>query len=153
MATCYIGLGTNIGKKKENLKKALEIIEMISSISIKDKSSVKKTDPVDYLDQPQFLNQIIKVKTTNTPIELLDILQSIENKIGRQKTINKGPRIIDLDILLYDNLIISDNRLNIPHQGIKNRDFIMNHLIELDEHLLDPITKKSYKEIFQNGNN
>ena len=149
MATCYIGLGTNIGDKEENLKSARQLIDKIEFTKILKKSSIKKTDPVDYLDQPKFLNQIIQIDTSLTPTELLNRLQEIEKSIGRKKIINKGPRIIDLDILLYDNHIISDKRLNIPHKEIKNRDFILEHLIELNKDLMDPISKMKYREILK----
>ena len=146
MAKVYIGLGTNLGNKYKNISDAINHISASEKISIIKKSSIKETDPVDYLDQPVFLNQIILIETTIEPEELLQLLNKIEVQMGREKTIPKGPRIIDLDILLYNDLIYNSEKLTIPHQEIKNRDFILEHLVELDDKLVDPITHDQYKK-------
>jgi len=142
----YIGLGTNLGNKENNLATAIKKISSIPDIKIIKTSSVTKTKPVDYLKQPDFLNQIILIETKIKPLDLLKKLNNIENIMGRKKTIPKGPRIIDLDILLYGNLVISNKRLQIPHKEILNRQFILKHLIELNRNLKNPINQKPYRE-------
>ena len=146
MARVYVGLGTNLGDRHENLSKAIDLLSHSGKNSIIKKSSVKETDPVDYLDQPAFLNQIILIDTLLQPEDLLKYLNKIEIQIGRNKIIPKGPRIIDLDILLYDRLIYNTEKLTIPHREIKNRPFIVEHLVELDEEIVDPLTGLKYKD-------
>ncbi|MFC1670057.1 2-amino-4-hydroxy-6-hydroxymethyldihydropteridine diphosphokinase [Spirochaetota bacterium] len=146
MAVAYIGIGTNIGNRQDNLKEAVEYLKSDSKVYVASSSSIKETEPVDYLDQPNFLNQIINIETEYSPEELLEALQAIENKMGRVKEIPGGPRIIDLDILLFDHIIFDSPYLTIPHREIKNRMFIIEHLIELNPELRDPLSKKKYKE-------
>ncbi len=102
---------------------------------------------MDYLDQPRFLNMIIVAETDLTPHELLKTTGKIELEMGRRKTVPKGPRTIDLDILLYDDIILKTGDLTIPHPEIKNRQFIMRHLIELNPELTDPETKQRYRDM------
>ena len=146
MHNAYIGLGTNLGNLQKNLKKA-KILIMERKIEIKKESSILETKPVDFLDQPDFLNQIIEIETGYSPKELLDILKDIEKKMKRKKTIPKGPRIIDLDILLYDDIIFMSKDLIIPHSEIKNRKFILTHLIELNSGLRDPLSGEYYRSM------
>ena len=148
MARVYIGLGTNLGKRKKNLERAREKILSRDSISLIRESSIDETDPVDYLDQPKFLNQIILIETSVEPYELLNILKKIELEMGRTREVRKGPRIIDLDILLYDDIINDAEELIIPHPGITRRHFILKHLLEIDPDLIDPVEKRSYREIY-----
>ena len=147
MATVYIGLGTNMGNRENNLSNALDYLENDSNIHNIKTSSIKETMPVDYLNQPHFLNQVICIETGYSPRELLVSLKSIEDEMGRKKEIPKGPRIIDLDILLYDDLILDTDDLKIPHLEIHNRNFILEHLIELSPELEDPRSKKMYKDL------
>ena len=130
MANVYIGLGTNLGDRNGNLCRARSLMNQ-RGLRIVRESSVLTTEPVEYLDQPDFLNQIVKVETVISPHEMLDLLIAIENEMGRVRDLPKGPRIIDLDILLYDNIAISDNRITLPHPGIATREFIQYHLREL----------------------
>lgn len=147
MNEVYIGLGTNIGNKKENLQVARDYITN-NLISIIQESSIDETEPVDFLDQPVFLNQVIKASTSLEPAELLEKLQQIEVIMGKKIKVPKGPRIIDLDILLYGNKIINTNDLHVPHPEINNRIFILKHLVELNNELVDPISKRFYKDIY-----
>src|SRR5512141_2293148 len=106
MATVYIGLGSNLGDREKSLAEAVHRLASIPGITIVKQSSVLETEPVDYLEQPRFLNSIIAIETNLTPGELLSRTKGIELELGRQKTIPKGPRTIDLDILLYDDIIL-----------------------------------------------
>ncbi|MFH0974303.1 MAG: 2-amino-4-hydroxy-6-hydroxymethyldihydropteridine diphosphokinase [Spirochaetota bacterium] len=144
MSLVYVGLGSNLGDRAININKArLELLSKPDITFVKE-SSIEETDPVDYVNQPLFLNQIILVKTAIPPEKLLKIFKSIEKKLGRKKTILKGPRIIDIDILLYDDLIIKSQTLAIPHPEIKNRGFVLKHLLEIDANLIDPSTGIPY---------
>ena len=149
MALVFIGLGTNLGRKKKNLSNAVKSLKSGYNINIQKKSSIKKTAPVDYIDQPEFLNQVVLARTEHTPEELLAILQEIEAKLGRTPSAPKGPRIIDLDILLFDNLILNTKILKIPHPEIKNRKFILEHLVELDPDIIDPLSGQKYIEFLK----
>jgi 2-amino-4-hydroxy-6-hydroxymethyldihydropteridine diphosphokinase len=147
MAQAYVSLGSNLGDRSGNLKKAIHYLESIGPISILKKSSILDTEPVDFLPQPRFLNQIMVIETTLLPLDLLHILKQAEIDLGRKKTIPKGPRAIDLDILLYDDLIMNTEELIIPHPQIKNRKFILQHLVELDPELFDPVSGKKYRDL------
>jgi 2-amino-4-hydroxy-6-hydroxymethyldihydropteridine diphosphokinase len=146
MAHVYIGIGTNLGERENNLGHALRCLESIGEVEVMGKSSVLETEPVDYLDQPRFLNQVVKITTTLGPRDLLDKLKKIEDDMGRKKDIPKGPRVIDLDILLYDDIVISSHELTIPHPEIENRSFVLKHLLELDPELENPATFSKYRE-------
>jgi 2-amino-4-hydroxy-6-hydroxymethyldihydropteridine diphosphokinase len=146
MAEVYISLGSNLGDRGVNLQAAIGRIESFVIRVIK-KSSVIETEPVDFLDQPMFFNQIIIVETELDPEILLSGLQKIENDLGRIRDILKGPRTIDLDILYYDNRIISTKNLIIPHKGILDRKFILDLLVELNPSLIDPVSDKKILEI------
>ncbi|HNW29886.1 MAG TPA: 2-amino-4-hydroxy-6-hydroxymethyldihydropteridine diphosphokinase [Spirochaetota bacterium] len=147
MAIVYIGLGSNLGDREKNLKDAINALVSHPSIKLLKQSSILETEPVDYLDQPIFLNMIIVVETDLAPRELLETTGKTELELGRQKTIPKGPRTIDLDILLYDDIILNTGDLIIPHPEIKNRPFIIKHLVELDPELKDPITIVPYRNL------
>ena len=151
MAVVYVGLGSNIGNRNNYLEAALLLIAKECKTLIIAKSSIKETKPVDYEDQPDFLNQVIKIETELTPIELLTALKKIEGALGRVYRFSKGPREIDIDILLYDDVIIDSDKLKLPHPGIVKRDFVLEHLIELDPQLIEPVSKKKYSEVLNHA--
>lgn len=145
MALAYIGLGSNLGNREKQLEKAIAAIASGLPAIILKKSSIIETEPVDYLDQPRFLNQVILIETDLRPHDLLRQLQKTEGDLGRTKSFPKGPRTIDLDILLYDNIIMKTDDLIIPHPEIKNREFVLKHLLELEPDIMDPATGKKYR--------
>lgn len=151
MAVVYIGLGSNMGDRAEYLRNAAEQILARCSASLFAESSIRETKAVDFTDQPDFLNQIIKISTDLDPVTLLSYLKEIESEMGRIYRFSKGPREIDMDILLYNDLIMSESMLKIPHPEILNRDFILEHLVELDPELTDPVSKKKYSEVLNYG--
>lgn len=151
MALVYIGLGSNMGNREEYLRDAVTGIISRTGASLIAESSVKETKAVDFEDQPDFLNQIIKIQTELAPLNLLKLLKEIEADMGRVHRFSKGPREIDLDILLYDDLIIDESILNVPHPEILKRDFVLEHLIEIDPELTDPVSKKKYSEVLNHG--
>ena len=147
MAIAYIGLGSNLGDHEKHLANAVQYLASRCPVTILDTSSIIETDPVDYLDQPPFLNQVIAIETALAPHDLLLTLKQAEAGLGRTKSFPKGPRTIDLDILLYDDIMLKTDDLTIPHPEIKNRKFILRHLIELDPDLKDPATGRKYREL------
>jgi 2-amino-4-hydroxy-6-hydroxymethyldihydropteridine diphosphokinase len=104
---------------------------------------------VDFTDQPDFLNQVVKIETVLDPIQLIEELKRIETAVGRKKTFSKGPREIDLDILLYDDLVLESEKLVIPHPAIPYRQFVLRHLLELEPELRDPVSGSMYREMFR----
>lgn len=142
----YIGLGSNLGNRHENLATARRVISGIDGIDIIAESSILETEPVEYTQQPFFLNQILRVATSLPPHTLLRELLRVEEEMGRTRDIPKGPRIIDCDLLLYGIMIISTEGLTLPHPGIMSRPFILRHLVELDTTLRDPVTGRYYRE-------
>lgn len=147
----YLGLGSNIGNLKQNLRTAQKEIDKIGKI-IK-KSSLYKTEPVNYRNQAEFLNMVLALKTVLSPLELIVQLQKIEHKMGRIKEIDKGPRLIDIDILYYNNEIIDQPNLQIPHPQITKRNFILIPMNEIASKHKDPKYKKIIKELLQNSKN
>ena len=146
MPAAYIGLGSNLGDREWFLAAARKLIAESAGRVIAE-SSILETRAVDYTDQPDFLNQVVKIETELDPIQLLEALKCIETEIGRSKTFHKGPREIDLDILLYGDLVLESDRLVIPHPGIIHRQFVLQHLVELEPELRDPLTGEKYREI------
>ena len=132
-----LGLGSNMGNRLENLNNALHLITKHLGV-ITARSKIYESKPVDYLAQDKFLNMVTLVKLENyiKARDLLALTQSIEQNLGRKKTIPKGPRNIDIDILYYENLYYSDSMLTIPHPAMSNRDFVMFPLQELREKAL-----------------
>ncbi|KAK3687343.1 Dihydropteroate synthase-like protein [Podospora appendiculata] len=128
--TAYIALGSNLGDRIAWIEKACNEMDA-RGITVKRTSSLWETEPMYVLDQDRFVNGACEVETTLEPLALLDTLQDIENYLGRHKVIDKGPRNIDLDILLYEDLKIDHERLKIPHIGIAEREFVLKPLAEL----------------------
>ncbi|MCH8325119.1 MAG: 2-amino-4-hydroxy-6-hydroxymethyldihydropteridine diphosphokinase [Bacteroidetes bacterium] len=134
----YIGIGTNKGDKLENINTAISLIDRIPFTGLLSQSSIYKTKPFGYLEQDNFLNLVIKIKTGLSIKHLFKELQSIESKLGRVKTIKWGPRIIDLDVLFYNKDIISEEGIKIPHPEIIERDFVLIPLNEIEPDFIHP---------------
>ncbi len=149
MSVVFIGLGSNVGSREGYLRTAVSLIVERCGAALLAESSVKETKAVDFTEQPDFLNQVVKVSTNLPPDELLKVLKNIESDIGRIHRFDKGPREIDLDILLYDDIIIEEDNLVVPHPGIMNRGFVIEHLLELDPLLADPVSKRKYVEVYR----
>ena len=140
----FISLGTNLGNRAQNLEIALE--KLLKFVNVIKKSKIYETKPIDYKNQPLFLNMVVKIETKLSARELITKLQKVENEMGRIKKIKKGPRIIDLDILYYNNEIINEPNLKIPHPRAYKRNFVLTPLKELAPDLMDP---KKHKTITQ----
>ncbi len=141
----WIGLGSNLGDRHTNLLEALQ--QLRERTRIVRVSSVYETDPVDYLDQPRFLNMVVQVETDLDPFSLLQFLKRIERRIGRQTTVRYGPRAIDLDLLLYDDLVLETPELQIPHPRMAERAFVLVPLAEVAPELLHPSLNRRVAEL------
>ncbi len=144
MARAYLGLGTNLGNKQENLEKALDFLNSYGQFQVLKVSSFYETEPVGYEDQDKFLNAAVVGETILSPHELLDLCHEIENHLKRVRIIRWGPRTIDVDILLYDSReILDEPRLIIPHPRMIEREFVLAPLAEIAPEAVHPGTGKS----------
>lgn len=151
MATVYLGLGTNLGDKEANLRTAIyKLQERIGKqVSL---SSFYETAPWGFESDHSFLNAAIGLETSLSPIEILYITQEIEKELGRTKKSVNGSysdRLIDIDILLYDTLVLQTPELTIPHPLMTERDFVMNPLIEIAGNVIHPTRQKTLSELYQ----
>ena len=138
MHKAIIALGSNLEDPCLQIQTAILSIERINGVEILNKSSLYETDPVGYLDQPNFINAVISVKCKQNAHQLFEQLQDIERKQKRQRSIKNGPRTIDLDLLLFDDKLINDEYLTIPHPRMHERDFVMLPLIEIEPNIIIP---------------
>ena len=145
MAIAYIGLGSNLGDSNKAIETALNWMEQSGLIVIKV-ASIIKTPPYGGVDQPDFSNTVCSVETNLPPLKLLETLKEIERKMGRTPTVRWGPRLMDLDILLYDDLVMKSDSLIIPHADMLNRLFVLEPLVEIAGDLLHPISGKAIRE-------
>ncbi|PKM77536.1 MAG: 2-amino-4-hydroxy-6-hydroxymethyldihydropteridine diphosphokinase [Firmicutes bacterium HGW-Firmicutes-15] len=134
----YIGLGSNLGNKSKNIQNALDFIANIEGVSVKKLSSLYLTAPWGKTDQDDFINQVIEIETDLSALSLLYRLQDIEIKLGRQRDVKWGPRIIDLDVLLYGEETIHLEELEVPHPYLLERLFVLIPLAEIDSELEFP---------------
>ena len=142
MAKIYIGLGSNLSDPKKQILLAIEALKTISTCQITCLSSLYYSRPMGPQDQPDYMNAVAEMTTTLSPLDLLDELQAIENSAGRVRKDNRwGARILDLDILLFNNKVINNERLIIPHYGLELREFVLLPLAEISPELILPNRK------------
>jgi 2-amino-4-hydroxy-6-hydroxymethyldihydropteridine diphosphokinase len=149
LAIAYIGLGSNLGDKKSNIQKVIDIIREKKILKEIKVSSLFLTEPVGKKEQPDFLNLVIKGKTELGPFELLSSLLEIENNLGRKRKEKWGPRQIDLDILFYGDIILNQENLVIPHPELPNRRFVLVPLMELSPDLKHPLLNKNIRQLLK----
>lgn len=138
MAVIYLGLGSNLGDCLGNLRRAVD--ELKSTMAVIACSSILRNKPMYVAGQPDFYNQVIKVETDISPMDLLTVVKMIEMKLGRIPTFRYGPRVIDIDILYYDQLIFQSQGLEIPHPQNNEREFILALMAELAPEFICPKT-------------
>ena len=145
----FIAIGSNLGTPKENCIEAIDIISSNPDIKITSKSSFYQTAPVGNTEQDWFINSVIKISTKLNPDILLSALLKIESKMGRIRKEKWGPRIIDLDLLFYDNLVIKQKDLTLPHPEIQKRNFVLQPLNEIGENFIHPSLRKSISTLLK----
>ncbi len=143
--TAYLGLGSNLGNREDNLKKALRLLGQ--EMPIKRVSSPYITSPVGYTTQPDFINAVCEVTTSLTPEELFILIKKIEITMGRTPNFPNGPRIIDVDILLYDNCVIDTPQLIIPHPRMMQRAFVLVPFAEIAPDIIHPVSHETIREL------
>jgi 2-amino-4-hydroxy-6-hydroxymethyldihydropteridine diphosphokinase len=144
VSTAYLGLGSNLGRKKYNVSRSILLMKK-AGIRILRQSRFYKTKPVGFMEQPDFINAAVKIRTVFAPKRLLKILQDIEKAMGRVKARRWGPRIIDIDILLYGDKTVKTNGLVIPHPRMHERTFVLKPLAEIAPGLKHPVLKTTIK--------
>lgn len=145
-----IGLGTNIGDREANLRTALELLQPI--VNCGAVSDIFETEPVGTVEQNWFLNMVLRGTTTCDAFELLAELQRIENGMGRRRLVDKGPRIIDLDILLYSSTILRTKELTLPHPELHRRAFVLMPLAQVAADWIHPVLGETMQELLQKLN-
>ena len=136
----YIGLGSNLGEREALIRQALEALDALPETSVVKVSSLYDPEPVGEVDQPNFLNAACQIDTELTARQLLWNLLLIERRLGRVRQQRWGPRTIDLDLLLYGNLVVDEPDLSVPHPELLRRSFVLVPLVELDPLLVHPVT-------------
>jgi 2-amino-4-hydroxy-6-hydroxymethyldihydropteridine diphosphokinase len=147
MPIVYIALGTNLEPRADHLEKALELFRSLTDVEVKRVSSIYESKPVGYLNQPDFLNLVFEAETDLLPLDLLDRCQSIEQELGRVRTIRFGPRTLDVDIVLYGVESFAEERLIVPHPRMQERAFVLLPLQELNPELIVPKWNKTVHEL------
>ncbi|MDN5331777.1 MAG: dihydroneopterin aldolase / 2-amino-4-hydroxy-6-hydroxymethyldihydropteridine diphosphokinase [Tepidanaerobacteraceae bacterium] len=148
MPRAFIALGSNLGDRQKNIAEAVERMRQ-RGIKIVKMSSIIETEPYGYKDQDKFLNAACLVETELSPMELMDVLLDIEKEMGRERKIRWGPRNIDLDLIFYEDRVIREERLVVPHPDAHNRTFVMGPIAEIDPDFVHPVLKKKIGEIYR----
>jgi 2-amino-4-hydroxy-6-hydroxymethyldihydropteridine diphosphokinase len=144
----YLSLGSNLGDKKGNLTRAVSALEN-KKVFVRSRSELYKTEPVDVPGQPWFLNCVLEVETRLRPLELLGLVKSIEKKMGRNPAVKKGPRCLDIDILMAGDETVTTETLTIPHPRMHLRNFVLVPLREIAPNAVHPKLKKTVCELLQ----
>jgi 2-amino-4-hydroxy-6-hydroxymethyldihydropteridine diphosphokinase len=145
----FISLGTNIENREQHLQTAINDLQRLEQIEVIDQSSIYETAPVGYTEQANFLNMVIKIKTSYNPQQLIAATMEIEEKNGRVRTVHWGPRTIDLDILLYNQENIESEQLIVPHPRMTERAFVMIPLLEIDRKIEIPNNQLTIREVVE----
>jgi 2-amino-4-hydroxy-6-hydroxymethyldihydropteridine diphosphokinase len=146
----FLSLGSNLGNRGKNLKQALSFLEN-ECVEIIQSSSVYETQPVDLPSQPWFYNQVVEIEIGIDPQDLLSLVKRIEQKMGRIPHVQKGPRIIDMDILLAEKMVIQTKELKIPHPSLDRRNFVLIPFSEMAPETVHPILNQTIQSILENS--
>ena len=149
MARVYLGLGSNIGNRVAHLDEAIARINAHNNITVTRQSSIIETEPYGNVDQDKFMNMCVEIDTDLSPVALLETVLEIEQKMGRERIIDWGPRNIDIDILIYEDLEINLDDLQIPHAEMHKRMFVLEPLAEIAANVVHPTFGVSIKTLKQ----
>ncbi len=147
MERVFLGIGSNIGDRAANITRARRLLEETAGVRVVGMSSLIETRPVGYEDQRDFINAVAEIRTSRGPRELLEEIKRIEHEIGRTETFRFGPRVIDIDILLFGDRVVDDPDLTIPHPRMHERRFVLEPLAEIAPEVVHPVLKKRVIEI------
>lgn len=153
MATVFLGVGTNLGDRFSNLRRAEELLVKSAEIKVLKQSPIYETMPVGGPPQGLFLNSVWKIETSLSPEDLLRVLQLIEEKLGRKRALKNGPRTIDLDILDYEGRVQAGPELSLPHPRLAERAFILRPLYDIQPAWVHPELGKTVRELWLNHEN
>ncbi|HUO61558.1 MAG TPA: 2-amino-4-hydroxy-6-hydroxymethyldihydropteridine diphosphokinase [Candidatus Acidoferrales bacterium] len=143
--TVYISLGSNVGDRETSLSEAVRRLSALGTVS--HVSSLYETEPVEFLNQPWFLNCVVELQTEKMPRNLLSAVLEIERAMGRRRTVAKGPRTIDLDLLLFGSSVIDTPQLTVPHPSMHERRFVLEPLAEIAPDVRHPSLRRSAREM------
>ncbi|MCR5609943.1 MAG: 2-amino-4-hydroxy-6-hydroxymethyldihydropteridine diphosphokinase [Lachnospiraceae bacterium] len=135
----YLSIGSNMGDKEKNLNEAIRMLNEDEKTYVVKQSSFMETEPYGEVEQDNFLNGALHIRTLRNPYELLELIGKIEKQLKRVRTVHWGPRTIDLDIIFYEDLIVNDEKLTIPHKEMHKRDFVITPLCEISPEIVHPI--------------
>lgn len=148
MSLAYVALGSNLGERRQQLEAAIAAMRE-AGVKVVEVSTFIETVPYGVTEQPPFLNGVCAVETSLPPQALLKLLLSIEQRLGRVRELHWGPRVIDLDLLLYEDQIIEEPNLVVPHPDMENRSFVLQPLVEIAPEVMHPKLKKTMRELLQ----
>lgn len=144
----FIGLGSNVGDREEYIEQAIALLKETKGIKVVRRSSNYETKPEGKKAQPLFINSVVEISTAIEPMKLLELTQSFEDTLGRERGVEWGPRTIDIDILLYGDELISEDDLTIPHPLMHERLFVLEPLVEIAPLVMHPILERTMKELY-----
>jgi 2-amino-4-hydroxy-6-hydroxymethyldihydropteridine diphosphokinase len=145
--TVYLSLGSNLGDREGNLRAAIASLGELGEV--KQVSSLYETEPVEFTEQPWFLNCAVELQTELSPRELLNSMLAIEHAMGRERVQPKGPRLIDLDILLFGDSVVNEKSLTIPHPAMHERKFVLEPLAEIAPQAVHPVLKQRVRDLLE----
>lgn len=146
----YLSIGSNMGDKEKYLRDAIKALDSPPDCRVEKVSDLIVTEPYGYTEQDEFLNGCLKLSTLKTPHELLDFLHEVEHSAGRERKIHWGPRTLDLDILLYDKMILEEDDLIIPHKEMEKRRFVLEPLVQIAPNFRHPVSNLTIERLYEN---
>ncbi len=143
----HLSLGSNLGDREANLQRALSRMDSRSRCRLLGASRIYETEPVGDIEQPPFLNLAAEIETDLAPLELLTVLKETERQMGREPAARWGPRLIDIDIVLYGDRVVESDELTVPHPRFRDRAFVLQPLVEIAGHAIDPVTGATVEDL------